>query len=152
MRLNKSGLVVAVLLFCLSLVGCSSSKATENYKKDLSSFMKMNEYVSYIELDMFKKTMQEIENEYQEIENEYNNAYDEISKLEMMTQEGENIKQKYVELVKYVQTNLKDNFNDEDKYNKATQEMMSNDEEYISLANNVNKLLETIEKLSGNIN
>lgn len=145
MRLNKSGLVVAVLLFCLSLVGCSSSKATENYKKDLSSFMKMNEYVSYIELDMFKKTMQEIENEY-------NNAYDEISKLEMMTQEGENIKQKYVELVKYVQTNLKDNFNDEDKYNKATQEMMSNDEEYISLANNVNKLLETIEKLSGNIN
>lgn len=144
MKLRKRTLAIAMILSCVLIVGCSNSKTPENYKKDLSSYMQMNEYVSYAQLDMFEKTTKEIESAYKY-------AYDEISNLNMMTQEGKNIQEKYIELVKYAQTNLGKYCNDEDQYNKAAEEMMSNDEKYIALVNEVNKLQETMEKSCENM-
>ena len=143
MRLRKTTLAIAMMLSCVLIVGCSNSKTPENYKKDLSSYMQMNEYVSYAQLDMFEKTTAEIEGAYKY-------AYYEISNLNMVTPEGKNIQEKYIELVKYVQTNLEKYCNDEEKYNKATEEMMNNDEKYIALVNEVNKLQETMEKSGEN--
>lgn len=139
MRLRKTTLAIAMMLSCVLMIGCSNAKTPENYKKDLSSYMQMNEFVSFAQLDMFKKTTTEIESAYK-------NAYDEISNLNMVTPEGKKIQEKYIELVKHVQTNLENYCSDENKYNKATEEMMNNDEKYIALANEVNKLQETMEK------